>query len=47
MAGHKTKRNFSVHPNIKVFELSKAVVEDGFAERAEAALKKTSYATAL
>ena len=35
----KTKRNFSVQANMKVFELSKAVVEDGFA-------KKASYATA-
>lgn len=43
----KTKRNLSVQANTKVFELSKAVGEDGFAERAEIAHKKTSYATAL
>ena len=47
MARRKTKRNLSVQANMKVFELGKAVGEDGFAERAEVALKKTSYATAL
>ena len=40
MARRKTKWNFSVEANMKVFELSNAVVEDGFAERAEVVLKK-------
>jgi hypothetical protein len=47
MARRKTKWNFSVEANMKVFELSNAVVEDGFAERAEVVLKKTSYTTVL
>jgi hypothetical protein len=47
MARRRTKRNFLVEANMKVFELSKAVVQDGFAEGAEVALEKTSYATAL
>jgi hypothetical protein len=46
MTRRKTKWNFSTEANMKVFELSNAVVEDGFAERAEVVLKKTSYTTA-
>ena len=47
MARRETKRNFLIQANMKVFELSKAVVQDGFAEGAEVALEKTSYSTAL
>jgi hypothetical protein len=33
MTRRETKRNFSVQANMKVFELSEAVVEDGFAKK--------------
>jgi hypothetical protein len=33
LAHSEIKRNFSGQANMKVFELSKAVVEDGFAEK--------------